>query len=240
MKTVRQLVDFIFHSSQEQDADLGESERTFLGELNQIEPAKVIDKQPLVAALKKAGIEGLSGKLVSDASGIHAEFDNSKDYAALVSQLLDAGKLYDLAAHGWVATFSDDTASLGDTPNFRVNFLDIGEVEPGETKGHKAEDEDILAMDREAVAAYKEVNDLKGRKDSLKPKDDEKVSESMALLDSLENAADVVARLLSRPIKEDEKRCRCGHSLDEKGHCEGCDRFPEKCDCNRHPFHGAS
>lgn len=198
MKTVRQLVDFIFHSSLEQHGELEESERVFLGELNQIEPAKVFDKQPIVAALRKVGIEGIGSNLVTDASGIHAEFDNSKDYAAVLTQLFDQGKLYDLAAHGWVATFSDDTSSLGDTPRYRINFLDIGEDEPENVEGNEAEDEDINAMDREAVNAYKEVNDLKGRKDNLRPKDYDKVAESRQVLESLESAADVVAQLLGR------------------------------------------
>jgi len=201
MKTVRQLVDFIFHSSQEQDGGLEESDRSFLGELNSVEPVKVTSKQPLVAALAKAGINSLGDKLKADAAGLYAEFDNSEDYAALLKQLFDEGKLYDLAANGWVATCSDDASNLGDTPKFCVNFLDIGEVEPGKTKGHEAEDADPDGMEKMAIDAFKANNELKGRKDHLKPKDDDKVAESRAVLDSLENAADVVARMLGRKTK---------------------------------------
>ena len=198
MKNVRQLVDYIFSSSQEHERALEEGDRKFLAELNVIEPVKVVDQGPLTAALKKAGLDGISGKVKEDGHGFYVEFDNSADYANLVKELIDRGKMYDLAAYGWIATYSDDTVSLGDTSQFRVNFLSIGEVEPGKTKGSESEGGDKTAMDREAVASYKAVNDLTGRKDSLRPADSEKVAESRAILDSLNNAADIVARLLSK------------------------------------------
>jgi len=218
MKTVNQLVEFLFHSSKEL-ASLGD-DQPFFEELSAAVPVKVLDKQPLVSALKKAGIEGLGNNLKSDASGLFAEFDNTADYQAFVGQLVDGGKLYDLASYGWVATYCDDTSALGDTPKFRVNFLDIGEVEPGDTKGHESEDADIMAMDREAVAAYKEVNDLTGRKDQLKKKEETATyTESRKIVDNLSNAAQVVDEMLRRSESKKDNtdntvtcpKCHTGH-----------------------------
>lgn len=205
MKSVNQLVEFLFHGPKEQDqaTPLNEESRSFFEELSAAVPVKVLDKKPLVAALKKAGIEGLGDNLKSDASGLHAEFSDSQAYSNFVSQLVDGGKLYDLASYGWVATYSDDVSSLGDTPRFRVNFLDIGEVEPrnSDANAHKAEDDDITAMDREAVAAYKEINQLSGNKDSLKKKEGTETAthtESRKVIDNLTDAKAAVDQMLKR------------------------------------------
>jgi hypothetical protein len=236
MKTVRQLVDFIFHSSQEQEVELTESDRDFLVELNNVERVKANHGTALLVAMDKAGLGKFKKFITTDEFGeLHAEFDNSGEYAEFVSALFDGGQLYALASEGWVATYSDDVSKLGDTPKFRVNFLSIGEVEPGETKGHEAEDVDMTGIDKIAIDAFKANNELKGRKDHLRPKDDNKVAESRIFLDSLTNAAETVAKLLSRSIEE-ESRCKCGHDLNKKGRCEGCDKFPEKCDCGQHPY----
>lgn len=195
MKTVRQLVDFIFHELKELppgSLDLTESDKVFLEELNRIEPAKVSDSKPLADALREAGLAYLVSHLTQVQGEWSAELSDHVVYLKAVKDLFDAGKLYDLATRGWVAALEGDAAGLADQSVYRINFTDVTPREPEDTKGVDSEQDTFKAMNDIAVKSFTAHHG--------KPNTTSK-SESQFVVESAESAADVVAELTKRATR---------------------------------------
>ena len=163
-----------------------------MAELNGVAGLKPTSPQPLEAALRKVKLDLGSGEAKADPAGYYVEFDSAEEYAKVVSQLVDGGKQYDLAVEGWVATYCGDTSdsATADGRSYAINFIQLDEPEPENTPGHKAEDDDLGAVDKIASASFKADGPYVGRKDNLRKADE--------VMDSLTKAADLVTEMLKR------------------------------------------
>ena len=125
------LLNFLFGESQ-QDSALSEA----LDHVSQLLEADADEplapkKSPLAAALKSIGIDA-GTDLQLDPEGLSLTFENDADYHAASAKFNDPDTMEKLAELGWVAHKLGDSGMCNEPAEYRIRFIEIGEMEPAE------------------------------------------------------------------------------------------------------------